>query len=309
MVSVMTASAPIPDRTDQRTGHAQLTVLNGMAGIDIATSIDRHRDWGLELLDLKDQVFDRWAHRLEPEQAEQVTGMIAAAGLRMDTISSPIGSEPGLDAGEAAFRTRVDQELTSCLRVAAILRPRRVRLIAPQVPQRAQVLDAVAWIRAEAPWAIAVLRDAVDRIVAAGCEPVLENEIAASCLARPSEVLDLFAAIDRPALRFTWDVVNLWQMGTAPSLTVYRQLRPVIGLVHVKGGRAEHAGGPLRWRSALADADWPVTDILRAVVDDGASDVICLNPPHGADDPARPYDWDYAADLRYLRAELGARVA
>lgn len=33
---------------------AKLTILNLMAGSDFATALDRHVEWGIEVLDLKD---------------------------------------------------------------------------------------------------------------------------------------------------------------------------------------------------------------------------------------------------------------
>ena len=90
-------------------------------------------------------------------------------------------------------------------------------------------------------------------------------------------------------------------MGTFPSLEVYERLKPLIGYYHLKGGRAEVEGGDLVWASSLEDASWPVLDITAAVIRDGVSPVICLNPSHGQ----RPEGYDAAAvwqqDLALLR--------
>jgi len=40
-------------------------------------------------------------------------------------------------------------------------------------------------------------------------------------------------------------------------------------------------GGDLKYASSLEDASWPVIDIVKAVIKDGISPVICLNPSHG----------------------------
>jgi hypothetical protein len=99
---------------------------------------------------------------------------------------------------------------------------------------------------------------------------------------------------------FTWDIQNLWSMGTPPSPEVYEQLTPFIGYVHLKGGQAGEDGA-LRWRSSLREATWPVAEITARVVADGVSPVICLNPSHGA---PRPDDADGRTvedDIAYLR--------
>ena len=114
--------------------------------------------------------------------------------------------------------------------------------------------------------------------------------------------MSFFAALNRPAARLIWDVQNLWQMGTYPSLDVYNALRPLIGMVHLKGGQSEYANGPLKWRTALADASWPVAGIVREVIRDGASPVICLNPSHGGTKPGYDYHDVTGRDVTFLRA-------
>jgi sugar phosphate isomerase/epimerase len=111
-----------------------------------------------------------------------------------------------------------------------------------------------------------------------------------------------FERLDRARrVVFTWDVQNFWQMGTFPSLDVYRRLKEKIGYYHVKGGRAEPGRRSLVWRSTLQDASWPVLEITRAVCDDGVSPVICLNPSHGKPNEQFPMEKATEIDLAFLR--------
>jgi len=110
-------------------------------------------------------------------------------------------------------------------------------------------------------------------------------------LSTPTEILDFFASLDRPAkVCLTWDVQNLWQMGTYPTMAVYDQLKNLIGYYHLKGGQQKADNTVLHWRSSLADASWPVVEITRQVVVDGVSPVICLNPSHGKIKPGYDYE-------------------
>jgi hypothetical protein len=93
-------------------------------------------------------------------------------------------------------------------------------------------------------------------------------------------------------------------MGTFPSVEVYGQLRPLIRQVHLKGGMSETAGGPLRWRSALEDASWPVKEIVAAVLADGVSPILCLNPSHGQAKDGYEYDDVTQRDIEFLRREF-----
>jgi hypothetical protein len=83
----------------------------------------------------------------------------------------------------------------------------------------------------------------------------------------------------------------------------------VLGYYHLKGGQHDGTALKLTWRSSLEDASWPVLDITRAVVADGGSPVICLNPSHGAPKPREPSEElnladATKADIDYVRREV-----
>jgi hypothetical protein len=74
-------------------------------------------------------------------------------------------------------------------------------------------------------------------------------------------------------------------MGTFPTMEVYRQLAPLIGYYHSKGGLVDETGIKLKFKSCLADASWSVAEMTRALISDGRCEAICLNPSHGEDKP------------------------
>jgi sugar phosphate isomerase/epimerase len=273
----------------------QLTMLNGMADQDIARAIQRHVEWKLRWLDLKDMVLGKSVSDLNDEEARAVRSMADAAGLGVSTMSTVLFHDD-IEKGERVFRDSNLRPLSRALEVARILRAERVRLLAARTFRGGRV-------RASA-WLLEAYRGAIDQIEGAGFLPVIENEVNGCLWSRPEEIVEFFASLDRPRARLVWDIQNLWQMGTFPSLAVYRDLRPLIGMVHVKGGMADRPGGPLKWSAVLADASWPVVEILRAVVADGVSPVICLNPSHGEKRPG--YDCADAVDrdIVFLRANI-----
>tara|TARA_B100000686_G_C16536581_1_gene835129 strand:- start:372 stop:908 length:537 start_codon:yes stop_codon:yes gene_type:complete len=168
---------------------------------------------------------------------------------------------------------------------------------------REEILNSTVYLEAQQPWVFGVYREAVDKIYSAGFHTVIENEVHNCLFAKTDEITRFFNLLDcGDALSLTWDVQNLWQMGTFPSLDVYRELRPYLGMIHVKGGRTDVPGGALKWRSGLEEASWPVIDIVKEVVADGKSPVICLNPSHGESSP--DYTPDYGADLNFLRSNV-----
>src|SRR4029078_5822862 len=100
------------------------------------------------------------------------------------------------------------------------------------------------------PLLLGQYQEAVDRISEAGYQTTIENETGKCIFSKPSEVNDFFALLDRKGQAcFTWDVQNMWEFGTFPSLDVYEQFKEHIGYYHVKGGQVQGESVALRWRS------------------------------------------------------------
>ncbi len=284
-------------------GAVELTMLNSMAGADIETAMVRHARWGLRWLDLKDGIFGKLVSDLGDEEARRVRGLADAAGLGISCLSTVLFHDE-VEKGERPFRAANLDPLARVLEVARILEPARIRLLAARTARRAAIADTTPYVTGQHPWLMSAYREAVDRIAGAGFQPVIENEVNGCIWSKPSEIVGFFDALDRPGARLIWDIQNLWQMGTFPTLDVYRALRPLIGMVHVKGGAAEQPGGPLQWSTALADASWPVEEILRAILSDGASPLVCLNPSHGGRKPGYDYHDVVDRDIRFLRSRF-----
>lgn len=283
-----------------RTVH--VTLLGSMAGSDFPSALRKQASLGLKLLDLKDGLWGRRVEELDAQQAEDIAALVQAEGMAVDCLSTSIGClsfKHGMS--EEAFRAACDPLVANIVRTAGTLRPRMVRLLLPSHLPRAEGETSFAALRRSAPWVITAYREWMDRIVETGTTPVLENEAHGCVFATPDDIQAFFAALERPAARYIWDVQNLWQMGVFPSLASYARLQPLMASLHLKGGRADSPGGPLVTAAALEDASWPVRDIVGAVLADGVVPVICLNPSHGA----KPPGWDLWAtairDLEFLR--------
>ena len=278
-----------------------ITMLNSMADRDFETALDRHVQWGLDHLDVKDSVFGKGVADLTDDEARRAAELIEARGLSVYCMSTQL-FHGDVEVGEAAFRAAHLEPLERAIAVAEVLRPNLFRLLSARTTRRGQVGDSIAWLRDEHPWVIACYREAVERLAAAGLRVTIENECHANILATPDEVTGFFAELDcGDAVNLTWDVQNMWQMGTVPTMDVYRRLRPLLAYYHLKGGQAEAGSDALHWKSSLEDASWPVREITRQVVADGVSPVICLNGSHGKRRPGYPYDDVLARDLAFAK--------
>lgn len=285
---------------------SQLTLLNSMAATDFEESLRLHREWGLEWMDIRDGVYGHWVKTLDVATAEKARAQIDDAGLNVYCLSTSLFFGE-IEKGEDFFRENHLAKVDHIISLARVFEPTVTRLIAAQLPSRGADESAMDLIERDHPWVIEVYREAIDRMAEAGLGVTIENEAFRCFLSRAEDFHRFFEALDRTdSVGLTWDVQNHWATGVFPTLEVYGELRPLIQYFHTKGGQED--GSPqrrLKWNVALEDADWPVVQITQAVVDDGVSPVICLNPAqHGEDKP----DYDYATvpkrDLDFLRANI-----
>ncbi len=288
----------------ERRAPVQLTILNSMASEDFEESMRMHREWGLAWVDLRDAIYGRRVEELDLADARRARRYLDELGLELYCASTNVFVEEVAN-GEAAFRAHL-RTLEKVMELCAVLRPRLVRLNAADFAQRSADVNSVGVIKQHYPWLIDVYRAGVDMVAAHGMLPTIENEAFDTSLSKPEEFVDFFDWLDRPGVAgLTWDVQNQWSSGVFPSIETYRRLKPLIRYYHVKGGQTEPGSTDLAWNVALEDASWPVIEITSAVVADGVSPVICLNPAqHGAAKDGYRYEGLVKRDLDFLRASV-----
>ena len=281
-------------------------MLNAMASADFETSAKRHAVWGLRWMDLKDSVYGMPISELSCDDARRVASVLQRHRLEAYCFSTVLlGGD--VTAGERAFATAHIADLTHLLELAAIIRPRYIRLLAAQLAGRDHATDAVEVIERLYPFVIPTYQAAIDQIASAGFAATIENEASECVLSTTREFRSFFAAIDRPgSVGLTWDPQNQWATGVVPTVEIYEHLRDLIVYYHVKGGRTEGNGRDLAWDVALDEATWPVVDVTRRIIDDGVSPVICLNPPsHGRRIEGYAYgDAVTERDISFLRSRV-----
>lgn len=267
----------------------ELTALNVMGGRDFDAQVAQFAWWGLRWIDLKKGIYGKSLAELDTATAERAVHAMDRAGLRTYCLSTNIFDDY-VERGEEVFRREHLATLDRILEAAAILRPHFVRLIAGKLSGAGSEPNVPRLIHKH-PWVADVYREATQRIVDAGFVPTIENEARECFLAQPRDFVEFVDWVQPPEqFRLTWDIQNAWQMGVFPTIEAYRTLRPLIGYVHTKGGRAaESDPSRLQWNVGLDSASWPVVEIIQAAVNDGVSPVICLNPSHGE----RRADYDY----------------
>ncbi len=284
----------------------QLTILNAMAGRDVEASLARHREWGLRWVDLKDAFWGKSLLDLTDEEVDRLAGLLEQHELGTWCLSTSLfgGS---LDQSREAFEVDCEAGLKRALEVAQRLRPHFVRLLGARSDACGKGQPGRDFWRVNAPWLPKAYAEAAKRIEQAGFRATIENETKGCILASVGDFEALFSELgaDVP-LSLTWDIQNHWQCGEFPTLEIYRRLRPLIEFVHLKGGRAEVPGGPLRWSAPLSRASWPLREIVSAVLEDGVSPVICLNPSHGEAPPAGEPTDDTEHNIAFLRETFSA---
>ena len=283
-----------------------LTMLSEMMSGDLPEAVERLRGIGIRHLDLKGGVFGRNIAELDAALTDRLAALVERTGTEVYCFSSVLGAWNVDETPEREFRSRLMGGVEAMLRTAKLVRPALIRLLGCMFARRRHCTDCNTCLP---PWVYAAYREAVDRIAEVGIGVTIENE-PDSILSNPAETPAFFERLDRHGkVGFTWDVQNMWQCGTFPTLEVYEVLRPTINYVHLKGGCGRSSAPTvLAWRTTLEQAWWPVRDIVGRVIADGVSPVLCLNPPHGrapardAEAPRGLQRYEPARDVAFLRA-------
>lgn len=282
----------------------KIAMLNSMAATDFVESLSKQQSWGIHILDLKDCIFDKSVTELTDIEAHRAKEEISKRGMSVYCMST-ILFEDDIEKGEKHFREHHLAGIHDAIRVAHILKPSVIRLISAKSSKRHFFVDSLGYIEQNHPWLLPMYREAIDAIHDAGFAVTIENESRDNLLASPIEITRFFNQLDRKGkVSFTYDVQNLWMMGTYPTLGVYRQLSDYIGYFHLKGGQSSQPGSALEWRSALDDATWPVKEITQQVVNDGVSPVICLNLGHGKHKENYSHEDLVERDLNFIRKHV-----
>jgi len=288
------------------TEKVRLTVLNSMAGTEFEQALDQQIAWGIRTLDLKNHIYDKSIDELLPDDAQKAARAIAERNLDVTTLSTGI-FYGDIEQGEAAFREQFQASLDCIVSIGSIFKPLNVRLLSAKSSKRNTFSNSVAYIQEHHPWLLPLYREAIHRLHDAGFFVVIENEVHSTIFTRPQEIVDFFDVVDCSGkVGFTWDISNLWEEGTFPTLQVYQQLKPLISLIHLKGSKdVVQDGVTKRFASSLEDASWNVLELVQAAINDEVSPVICLNPAHGARSASYNHSLDnYYQDILYLRKNV-----
>jgi sugar phosphate isomerase/epimerase len=295
----------------------ELAMLTEMMAPDLEDSIRQLGELGITRLDLKGGVFGKSVEDLDETESEKLARLLIDTGTTAYCFSSVLGHWNVSGIAEAEFRRNLMDGVKRLVRTTRFVRPKLVRLLGCTFDGRAEFSDANEYLEKKAQWVYEAYREAVDCLAGRGLTVTIENE-PGSIFGNPAETVGFFERLDRPGKAFfTWDIQNMWQSDTYPTVEIYETLRPVVNYVHLKGGKGTPENPTvMKYRSLLEDAGWPVREIVQRVIDDGTSPVLCLNCSHGA--PADDYPlrdiWgtpEVAAeeakrDVKFLRERFSA---
>lgn len=208
--------------------------------------------WELGVLDLDDAELAR-LHRL-----------LAAAGLRVSAVASPIGKVAIGDDLDAHLR-RFDRALA----VAARLGAPYVRLFSFYIPPG----EDPAAHRDEVLHRMSAL---VER--ARGHDVVLAHENEHGIYGdTPERCLDIVESVGSERLRVVWDPGNFVVCGVRAFPDGFALLRPHLAYVHVKDVRRDPASGATVAVPA-GEGDGEIAQMVRALRDDGFDGFFSLEP-------------------------------
>jgi sugar phosphate isomerase/epimerase len=207
--------------------------------------------WDTNVLDLTD------------EQLDEVAALIAAHGLAVSSIGSPLG-KINIEDDFDAHLVRADRALAVAARLGApFIRIFSFFLRPDQAPERHrdEVLRRMAALAGKAaPTGVVLLHEN-------------EKDIYGDV---PERVLDIVESVGSPALRLAWDPANYVQVGVTPFTDGYAALRPHTVYVQVKD--ALLATGDV---VPAGEGDGQVRETVRALAADGFDGFFSMEPHLG----------------------------
>lgn len=224
--------------------------LDALARDGIA-HLDLRAAWGTPVLQLSD------------EQVTQLERLLAARGVRVAAIGSPVGKTP-IDAPFHEEIHRFERAITLARRLGA----RYIRIFSFYPPVDAGASFAWAPYRDEV---LSRLRELTARARAADLILTHENEkdIYGDTIAR---TVDLLRSIDDPHFRAAFDPANYIQCEQTPFPDAYEAVHPWLEYVHVKDA---HADGQVV-AAGEGVARWP--ELLERLRSDGYDGFFSLEP-------------------------------
>jgi sugar phosphate isomerase/epimerase len=225
----------------------QCAVLNDL-GI---THVEFRSAWDTNVLDLTD------------EQLDEAAAVLAAHGLAVSSIGSPLG-KINIEDDFDAHLVRAERALVVARRLGApfirvfsfFLRPDQ-----PPARHRDEVLRRMS--------ALAALAEPTGIVLLHENEKDIYGDV-------PERVLDIVESVGSPALRLAWDPANYVQVGVTPFTDGYAQLRPHTVYVQIKD--ALRATGEV---VPAGEGDGQVRETVRALAADGFDGFFSMEPHLG----------------------------
>jgi sugar phosphate isomerase/epimerase len=256
--------------------------LDALAGLKI-THLDLRGAWDRNILDFTD------------DDVARMKALLDEKGARVAIIASPVGKSP-ID-GPASYER---ERLQTAIRLARAFDTPLIRVFSyyhEGIAHQACRDEVISRLRA---WA--------DIAQQAGVTLLLENE-GDLWGDTPDRLVDLFSAVDSPALRFTLDAGNFAGLGIASFDDAYGKLKPWLRHIQIKDVKtAEHKVVP------AGQGDGQIPQVLAAAGAAGYQGYLSLEPHLAVAGRAGGFSgaalFGTAADaLRSILTELGATEA
>jgi sugar phosphate isomerase/epimerase len=212
------------------------------------THVELRSAWDVNILDL------------EPAQLTTMKETLAAHGLEVSSIGSPIGKifidEP--------FRPHLER-MRHAAEVAHVFGAPYIRIFsfflrpgADPPAHRDEVIDRMR--------ALTRVAEEADLVLLHENEKEIYGDVPARCL-------DIVRSVGSPHLRLAWDPANFVQVGVRPYTDGYAILRPHVAYIQIKDARA--ADGTV---VTAGNGDGEVAETMRALRHDGFDGFFSLEP-------------------------------
>lgn len=258
----------------------EVSVMTDQLGLDFHSSVKQLREWGVKWVDLRGGIYGKGIDDLADEEVERAGAVLSENGLRVACLAARLASpwkdhdlwdEKDWEAELVHLERLIELAEafgTKMLRVYAYRKPNPD--VATDRPDLSKFIEPVSQR----------LRQAAEMAANHDVLLVLENETF-SLVGNCRELRQILESVRHEALLACWDVANGWACGEQPYPQGYKEIKDMIGHVHIKGAKGRPDDRAVYDGVALVGQDdLDYETVLSALIGDGYAGKVALHPHH-----------------------------
>jgi len=244
----------------------EISIFNDQVSKDLDEALQTLDSWGQKWIDLRESIYaDTVIDDISDEQREILTEKLRPYKFNIGCLGTRrLVASTG--SGEKEMSV-----LEGLIKTALVVKTNFIRVCNEE--RTGDLKKCEEYARATVP----NMRKLCDRAAEYNITVVLENK-PSSITNRGCELREFVELVDRPNLKVVWDAVNSWQGGLYDVMNDYKEVKDILGVVHLRGAVGKKDNPKVYSQSELlGEDDFPNKEIVKKLVADGYRGRITLD--------------------------------